>query len=176
MSTLFISDLHLQPTHQKTTQAFLNFLSHPAKQAKELYILGDLFEFWAGDEMMGSEYIQAITQAIRSLVDAGITVFWIAGNRDFLVGEQFVQASGMTLLSDTHIASIHNQKVILMHGDAQCIDDKAYMQFRAMVRSPAWQQQFLAMPLTQRMAMIEGMCQKSKQENQENETSIMDEI
>lgn len=171
---LFISDLHLQPALQKTTRAFLDFLQNQCKQAEQLYILGDLFEYWAGDDDMDSDYLQTIIRSIRKTVDNGTAVFWVCGNRDFLTGERFLEASGAKALPDLSTIDSGNLKIALAHGDAQCTDDQAYMQFRNMVRNPAWQQQFLAMPLAQRKAIIAGMRQDSQKGNQEKSDKIMD--
>jgi UDP-2,3-diacylglucosamine hydrolase len=144
---LFISDLHLQESHPRTAAAFFRFLEERAMAARELYLLGDLFEYWAGDDDLDSPFHKSIIGAIRAVSDAGVAVYWIAGNRDFLVGERFAQAAGLTLLSEPHVASIAGQRIALVHGDAECTADTNYMAFRAQVRDPAWQQQFLAMPL-----------------------------
>ncbi len=171
---LFISDLHLQPALPKTTRAFLDFLQNQCAQAEQLYILGDLFEYWAGDDDMDSEYLKTVTGSIRKVADNGTAVFWICGNRDFLAGEKFLEATGATALPELSVTDFGEKKVALAHGDAQCTDDLAYMQFRNMVRNPAWQKQFLGMPLAQRKAIIAGMRQDSQKGNQEKSASIMD--
>ncbi len=171
---LFISDLHLQPALPKTTQAFLNFLQNQGKQAEQLYILGDLFEYWAGDDDMDSEYLKTITRSIREVSDSGTTVFWICGNRDFLTGERFLEATHAKALSELSVINCNGKKIALAHGDAQCTDDVSYMQFRNMVRNPVWQQQFLGMPLAQRKAIIATMRQDSQKGNQEKSAHIMD--
>src|SRR5680860_404633 len=127
MVAFFISDLHLSDSQPRTTQAFFDFLQQRASQAQELYILGDLFEFWAGDDDLNNPYNKGIVDALRTLSDTGVKIFWIAGNRDFLVGPEFAQATGLTLLPDPFIACIGNERITLTHGDAQCTDDTAYM-------------------------------------------------
>lgn len=171
---LFVSDLHLHESLPKTTAAFFHFLTTTALQARQLYVLGDLFEYWAGDDDIGTPYNRKVVDALRALSDAGVALFWMAGNRDFLVGEAFGLATGMTLLPDPHVAHIAGQELVLMHGDAQCTDDTGYMAFRTQVRNPAWQREFLAMPLAQRKAMIEGMRGQSRQAQQSKSYDIMD--
>ncbi len=171
---LFISDLHLQASHPETCAAFFAFLQDRASASQALYILGDLFEYWAGDDDLSDPLHQAIAHAIRKLSDSGVAVYWIAGNRDFLVGSAFAAATGMTLLAEPHVTDFHGQRVVVVHGDAQCTDDVTYMAFRAQVRDPAWQSQFLAMPLAQRKAIIAGMRQGSKEAHSTKSADIMD--
>ncbi|MEC4721413.1 UDP-2,3-diacylglucosamine diphosphatase [Noviherbaspirillum sp. CPCC 100848] len=154
---LFVSDVHLQPELPCTTDAFLLFLRREAPRARQLFLLGDLFEYWAGDDDLETPYLRRIADALRAVSDAGVRLYWIAGNRDFLVGQGFAEATGAQLLQEPYVTEIANHPVVLLHGDAQCTDDLGYMQFRAMVRQPEWQRQFLAMPLAQRKAVIEGM-------------------
>jgi UDP-2,3-diacylglucosamine hydrolase len=171
---LFISDLHLQESHPRTADAFFRFLSERASEAAALYLLGDIFEYWAGDDDFATPFHQRIIQALRELAAKGVAVYWMAGNRDFLVGQDFARAAGLTLLADPHVAVIGGQAVTLAHGDAQCTDDLKYMAFRAQVRDPAWQQQFLAMPLAQRKAIIAGLREGSRQAQGEKSYEIMD--
>lgn len=171
---LFVSDVHLQPSLPRTTQAFLDFLAHHATQTKQLYILGDLFEYWAGDDDLAEPYHQRICSALRAVSNTGVAVFWIAGNRDFLVGESFAKAAGITLLQDPFVVELADQRIVLTHGDAQCTDDHAYMAFRAQVRQVEWQRNFLAMPLTQRKAIIDGMRSGSREAQRSKSYDIMD--
>lgn len=171
---LFVSDVHLQAGMPGTTQAFLAFLSTHARQTRALYLLGDLFEYWAGDDDIDSPYQRRIVDAIRDVADAGVAVSWIAGNRDFLVGEGFAAATGASLLPDPSIIDFDGYPLVLSHGDAACTDDAAYMQFRELVRSDAWQRQFLAMPLAERKQAIEGMRQQSKAALRDKPAEIMD--
>ncbi|SFU92706.1 UDP-2,3-diacylglucosamine diphosphatase [Pseudoduganella namucuonensis] len=171
---LFISDLHLQPSHAAITAAFHQFMERHAPRARQLYLLGDLFEYWAGDDDLAEPYHQEIIAAIRRVSDAGVAVYWIAGNRDFLAGDAFAAAAGLTLLPETWVADIAGQRIALLHGDAQCTDDVKYMEFRAMVRQPAWQQQFLGMPLAQRKAIIAGLRENSRKEQGGKSYEIMD--
>ncbi|MCU6433182.1 UDP-2,3-diacylglucosamine diphosphatase [Undibacterium sp. Jales W-56] len=171
---LFVSDIHLRASLPKTAMAFFDFLNRYGSQAEQLFLLGDLFEYWAGDDAMAMPFNSDIVAALRAVSDAGTRVYWIAGNRDFLVGEQFAMATGATLLPDPSTVVIANQKIVLAHGDEQCTDDVAYIAFRNQVRQPAWRNQFLSMPLAERNAMIEGMRQDSKIEQQSKTAAIMD--
>jgi UDP-2,3-diacylglucosamine hydrolase len=171
---LFISDLHLQPSHPHTCASFFAFLQERAMAAQQLYLLGDLFEYWAGDDDLSDPFHQHIAQAIRAVSDAGVAVFWIAGNRDFLVGQAFADAAGLRLLSEPHVVELGGQRITLVHGDAQCTDDLKYMAFRAQVRDPAWQAQFLAMPLAQRKGIIAGMREGSRAAHTTKSYELMD--
>lgn len=171
---LFVSDLHLQESHPLTTQAFIDFLQQRAIHAQQLYLLGDLFEYWAGDDDLAAPYNKKVVDAIRRVSDAGVEVFWIAGNRDFLVGADFARAAGTTLLPDPFVATIAGQRIVLAHGDAQCTDDVSYMAFRGQVRQADWQRQFLAQPLAQRKAIIDGMRMESRAAQQSKAMDIMD--
>ncbi|HSY26665.1 MAG TPA: UDP-2,3-diacylglucosamine diphosphatase, partial [Burkholderiaceae bacterium] len=146
---LFISDLHLQASMPHTAEAFFSFLRDHARHTKQLYLLGDIFEYWAGDDDL-TPFNQQVIDALRNVSDSGVGLFWISGNRDFLVGSKFAEACGLQILLDPFVASIAGQKIILTHGDALCTDDLAYMAFRAQVRQPEWQSEFLARPLVQR--------------------------
>lgn len=171
---LFVSDLHLQPSLPRTTQAFLDFLQQHAQQTRQLYLLGDLFEAWAGDDDIATPFNRRIVDAIRVVSDAGIAVFWIAGNRDFLVGAEFAAAAGLTLLPDPFVATIGGRPIALSHGDSLCTDDVAYIAFRAQVRQPAWQQAFLALPLARRQAIIAELREGSRAEQRVKAAEIMD--
>lgn len=171
---LFVSDLHLQPAHPATSTAFFGFLERHARHAQQLYLLGDLFEYWAGDDDIADPFHQQVVAALRAVSDAGVTVYWIAGNRDFLVGARFAEAANLTLLPETWVADIGGQQVVVLHGDAQCTQDIKYMEFRAMVRQPAWQQQFTAMPLAQRKAIVEGLRADSRKEQSGKSYEVMD--
>ena len=171
---LFVSDVHLQTALPKTTEAFLGFLREHAPKTRQLYLLGDLFEYWAGDDDLSSPDCRPIVEAIRKVADAGVEVFWIAGNRDFLVGRKFTTAAGLTLLAEPSVVEIAGQRIVLVHGDAQCTDDQAYMDFRNQVRDPSWQQNFLSMPLAQRKSIIESMRTGSREAQRGKSYEIMD--
>jgi UDP-2,3-diacylglucosamine hydrolase len=171
---LFISDLHLQESHPRTAEAFFSFLSGRAVASEQLYLLGDLFEYWAGDDDLSSPFHQRVVDALRAVSDAGVALYWIAGNRDFLVGAEFARAAGLTLLAEPHLATIGGQRIALVHGDAECTGDIKYMAFRAQVREPAWQQQFLALPLAQRKTIIAGLREGSREAHSTKTCEIMD--
>ena len=171
---LFISDLHLQVSHPRTAEAFFRFLAERAVHAEALYLLGDIFEYWAGDDDLETPFNAAIANALLQLTGQGVAVYWMAGNRDFLAGQGFAQAAGLTLLPEPCVASFGGTRVALVHGDAQCTDDVKYMAFRAQVRDPAWQSQFLAMPLAQRKAIIAGLREGSRSAHAEKSYEIMD--
>ncbi|MES3020042.1 MAG: UDP-2,3-diacylglucosamine diphosphatase [Pseudomonadota bacterium] len=173
-SALFISDLHLQEAHPRTTDAFLRFLAERAMAAEALYVLGDLFEYWAGDDDLAAPYHQTIVSALRAVGDAGVALYWIPGNRDFLTGPAFAQAAGLRALEEPHVAEIGGQRVALVHGDAECTDDAAYMAFRAQVRQSTWQAQFLAMPLAQRKGIIANLREGSREAHTNKSYAIMD--
>jgi UDP-2,3-diacylglucosamine hydrolase len=151
MATLFISDLHLEPGRPEIGEQFLAFLAGPARDADALYILGDLFEAWIGDDDPNPYYAQMKT-AIRALSDSGVPVFFMHGNRDFMIGETFAAEAGITLLSDPHPLQLHGENVLLSHGDALCTDDVEYQQVRAMTRNPEWQAMMLAKSIEERIA------------------------
>ena len=171
---LFISDLHLQAAQPRTAAAFIAFLRERAMAAESLYLLGDIFEYWAGDDDLPDPFHQHITSAIRAVSDAGVPVYWIAGNRDFLVGAGFAEAAGLKLLAEPHVIELAGQRITLVHGDAQCTDDLKYMAFRAQVRDKGWQEQFLAMPLDQRKAIIANMREGSKAAHATKSYEVMD--
>jgi UDP-2,3-diacylglucosamine hydrolase len=171
---LFISDLHLQESHPRTAEAFFRFLAERAAHARQLYLLGDIFEYWAGDDDLETPLHQRVVDALRALVDAGVEVFWIAGNRDFLVGVEFARAAGLRLLDEPHLITAGTKRVALVHGDAECTADTKYMAFRAQVRDPAWQQQFLALPLAQRKQIIAGLREGSREAHAGKSYEIMD--
>ena len=158
----------------RTAQAFRDFLTQQARRAQKLYLLGDIFEYWAGDDDLETSFNRDVADALRAVAQAGVEVFWIAGNRDFLVSDGFAKAAGLTILSDPHVVTLAGRRLTLAHGDAQCTDDTDYMAFRAQVRNPAWQQGFLAMPLAQRKAIIEGLRQGSQAAQKEKSSEIMD--
>jgi UDP-2,3-diacylglucosamine hydrolase len=151
MTTLFISDLHLDPARPHITDLFGRFIASEARKADALYILGDLFEAWVGDDDP-SDVGGFVAGALCSLRDAGVPVYFMRGNRDFLLGDAYARRAGMTILPDPAVVMLHGNPTLLMHGDLLCTDDVAYQQFRAQTRNPEWQRQFLAQPLPARLA------------------------
>jgi len=171
---LFISDLHLSAETPDTVRAFFAFLQGPARRARRLFILGDLFEYWAGDDDLDSPFNTTVCEQLRATTDGGVEVGFIAGNRDFLIGESFADRTGITLLAETTQIVTVGRKALLMHGDTLCTDDHAYQAFRAQVRDPAWQRAFLARPLEERKALIEHMRERSEANKQSTSMAIMD--
>lgn len=171
---LFISDLHLSVHTPKTAQVFFDFLEKQAKNTERLYILGDLFEYWAGDDDMGSPFNHQVVSALSLLVQSGTQVFWLCGNRDFLVDKKFVKETKVTPLEDLHIETFSNLKVAMCHGDTLCLEDEDYLKFRAMVRKPLWKRTFLFLPLWKRKEIIEGFRKKSHEDNKKKERKLFD--
>ena len=159
---LFISDLHLSPRSPGAAALFIRFLAGRARQAEALYILGDLFEAWIGDDDSGDPFNAQVVAALRAASDAGLTISVMHGNRDFLLGDDFATAAGVTLLPDPHVLSTPEWQFVLAHGDALCLDDSTYMAFRAQVRNPAWQAALLAKPLGERRAIAAHMREVSE--------------
>lgn len=170
---LFISDLHLDPARPEAIELFLDFLKKRAAQAAALYILGDLFEYWVGDDD-DREGLKPVLEGLRQLGEQGVPAFFMAGNRDFLIGDDFGKITGCTFLEDTHLIELQGQQTLLMHGDTLCTDDRAYQQLRQMLRNPDWQRQFLALPLSERRRQAEALRVESQTATQEKAESIMD--
>ncbi|WNJ80812.1 UDP-2,3-diacylglucosamine diphosphatase [Cedecea neteri] len=173
MSTLFIADLHLCPEEPAITAGFLRFLSGEARQADALYILGDLFEAWIGDDAPEPLY-QQIAAAIKAVVDAGIPCYFIHGNRDFLLGKRYAKASGMTLLPEEKLIDVYGRKILIMHGDTLCTDDEGYQAFRRKVHQPWLQKLYLALPLFIRQRIADRMRADSQAANNMKSLEIMD--
>jgi UDP-2,3-diacylglucosamine hydrolase len=172
--SLFISDLHLSADHPEILSAFTEFLSTTAPQAEALYILGDLFEYWAGDDDLEDPFNLQVVSALAKLNAGGTALYLMYGNRDFLMGEALAAACGAKLLPDPTLISVHGIPTLLMHGDTLCTDDTNYMAFRAQVRTPGWQANFLAQPLARRKAQIEQLRAQSKQAQSLKAAEIMD--
>jgi UDP-2,3-diacylglucosamine hydrolase len=173
VTTLFISDLHLASNRPVTTALFLNFIAQRATTAEGLYILGDLFEAWIGDDdddALGRN----VATALRGLADDDVPVWFIHGNRDFLMGEQFAATSGVRLLPETQVIDLYGAPTLIMHGDTLCTDDISYQTLRARVRTPAWQTQMLSLPLVQRRELARQYRLDSQQAVREKAEEIMD--
>lgn len=149
MSTLFISDLHLSSDQPGITQLFLNFLSQQTRDVEALYILGDLFETWIGDDNLNI-YNQTIITALAELTDRGVATYFMPGNRDFLIGKRFIQQTGCRYLADPSLIDLYGCPTLLTHGDAWCSLDKDYQRYRRWSRYPFWQFVFLQLPLAWR--------------------------
>lgn len=170
---LLISDLHLDEEQPAITAALLAFLEREAPRAHTLYVLGDLFESWVGDDHE-TPLIAQVTAAFRRFSDAGRALYFMHGNRDFLLGTAFAARCGGTLLAENTLVDLHGTRTLLLHGDSLCTDDHEYQKFRAMVRSAAWQQGVVGQPLAARLALAAKIRGESKMRNANKAENIMD--
>ncbi|HYL24011.1 MAG TPA: UDP-2,3-diacylglucosamine diphosphatase [Burkholderiales bacterium] len=170
MPSLFISDLHLSEDRPHANERFFRFLEEEAAGADALYVLGDLFEYWIGDEDLERPFNAVMAGCLRRASDAGTQVRLMHGNRDFLLGDAFCRASGAQLLADPTVID----GTLLMHGDTLCTDDHDYQAWRRTARSAEWQREFLAKPLAERRATVQGLRDKSKEVIQAKPAEIMD--
>lgn len=173
-SSLFVSDLHLAADTPAASARFLAFLNDVAPQADALYLLGDLFEAWIGDDDLASPPHAAVAAALQSLSAAGVRLFVLHGNRDFLLGPGFCAASGATLLEEPAVVDLYGTPTLLLHGDSLCTDDVAYQQFRAQTRDPAWQRALLARPLDERRQLARQLRAQSEMAKDDKTMAIMD--
>jgi len=173
-TTLFISDLHLCGARPAITGLFLDFLRRRARTSDALYILGDLFEYWIGDEAVEQEEFRSIIRGLRELTASGTPVFVMHGNRDFLMAHDFEQSTGVRLLKDPTHVDLYGTPTLLMHGDSLCTDDTEYMTFRAKVRSPAWQKEFLGKSTAERDRIVRDFREISKNSTATKKPEIMD--
>ena len=171
---LFISVLHLHESRPETSQLFFDFIVGPAQQASQLFILGDLFEYWAGDDDTGTSLHGKVCLALKSLSARSVDIRFTVGNRDFLIGAGFAAAAGVTLLPELHMQTIAGIPTLLLHGDTLCTDDIAYQQFRAQVHDPAYINDFLRRPLAERKYIIENLRERSETEKNNKSAMIMD--
>ncbi len=169
---LFISDLHLCTDRPNITEAFFDFLNSTAAQAQYLFILGDLFDYWAGDDDMSAIWLQNLCHTLASLSDTH--VYFMHGNRDFLIGTQFANDCNLTILPDPTLLQHQQTNILLSHGDALCTDDTAYQAMRSQFRQAGWQQQFLKQPLAARKAQIAKIRKQSESAKAEKSMMIMD--
>ncbi len=174
MATLFVSDIHLSPARPDIVRLFRRFLQGPVHGADALYILGDLFEYWAGDDDLGERFNAEVVRDLASCADNGVSVCFMRGNRDFLVGERFAQESGVQLIDDPTRLELYGRPTLLSHGDELCTDDSAYQEFRRKVRSPEWIDAFLRRPLAERRREIESLRALSEAEKKIKPAEIMD--
>lgn len=170
--TLFIADLHLDEERPEILSLFLKFLAERAPQADSLYILGDLFETWIGDDD-DAAVVQTIKDGLKQLTQQ-IPVFVMHGNRDFLLGETFAEETGCQLLPDNHVIDLYGEPVLLLHGDSLCSDDVAYLQMRQTLRNPLWQKDFLSKNLDERRFMAKQLRRQSQTATQAKAEAIMD--
>lgn len=173
MSALFISDLHLCEQVPENTHALLTLLDGPARGVETLYILGDLFEYWAGDDD-DTALNHCVRDALSALCATGVRVAFVPGNRDFLLGHAFARAAGMQILADPAIVDLDGHRALVSHGDMLCTDDLAYQTYRCQVRDPAWQAAFLQRPLAERKQLVEALRRQSEIAKQGKATQIMD--
>lgn len=171
--TLFVSDLHLSPERPETIRLFLRFLQGPAEDATALYILGDLFDAWIGDDLQQPP-IPLIQSSMQQLSAHGTRLLLMHGNRDFLIGERFAEASGCQLLQDPCLIELAGEPTLLMHGDLLCSDDQAYQEARQLLRSPDFIRDFLARPIPQRLALAREYRQRSGEATSLAPAEIMD--
>ena len=173
MTILFISDLHLSPQRPEVTRAFVHFIETQASAAKALFVLGDLFEAWIGDDDNCPTGIE-VQRAFKQLTDKGIALFIQHGNRDFFLGKRFCKATGATLLADEHLVEFNDQEVLVMHGDTLCTDDIDYIRFRQRIRHPISKFLLQLLPLKVRQKLAHNMRAKSKAANANKPSEIMD--
>ena len=173
MSTYFISDLHLEESRPDITEAFLTFMDAIQRQAKTLYILGDFFESWIGDDENTALQV-TIKQRLKAFTDQGAALFFMHGNRDFLIGDLFAQETGCTILEDPCLVDLAGESVLLMHGDSLCTADTGYMKFRATIRNPAFLEPFLKRPIEERKITAQQLRAMSQANNQGKSMEIMD--
>ncbi|HCM06068.1 MAG TPA: UDP-2,3-diacylglucosamine diphosphatase [Oceanospirillales bacterium] len=179
MAIYFISDLHLEPAQKAITDGFLSFLDslNSAKgsqnEAEELYILGDFFEVWIGDDY-SNEYIELINQALQQCSNKGTKIYFMHGNRDFLVGKTWCDNAHCELLDESKLITLGNESILLMHGDSLCTDDVEYMKARVMLRNPQWQEQLLAKTIPERIEFAKQVRSESKESQKGKSYEIMD--
>jgi UDP-2,3-diacylglucosamine hydrolase len=173
MAPQFVSDLHLDPARPAATACFLDFLAGAARDGDGLFILGDLFEAWLGDDA-ADEHAATVIAALRRYADTGRSLGFMPGNRDFLVGAGFAAATGAGLLGDEAVTVIAGQRALLMHGDTLCTDDTAYQRYRAVVRRPVVSRAFLALPAAARRRLARYLRTRSRAANATKPAAIMD--
>ena len=171
--TLFISDLHLEDAVPARSEWLSAFLTGPATQADAVYILGDLFEYWIGDDAL-SPTAQHVADALSNLAASGVNCYFIHGNRDFMVGEEYARISGLELLPEEHVIDLYGTPTLLLHGDSLCTDDIEYQAIRRQVRNPAWQAGALALSIEERLKMAQQAREASKQHTGSASMEIMD--
>lgn len=177
MTTWFISDLHLEPSRPASIQQLFAFLQQIGGNADALYILGDFFEFWVGDDFLDTPEGQIVTpliQALRAVSDSGVPVCFIHGNRDFLLGERFATETGCTMLPEQQVVDLYGTPTLIMHGDTLCTDDVDYQKARAVFRNPKWIAQVLTWTIPQRIQRAQEMREVSKESTQHKSDEIMD--
>ncbi|SMY32155.1 UDP-2,3-diacylglucosamine diphosphatase [Photobacterium andalusiense] len=173
MTTLFIADLHLSAERPDITACFLRFMAQETHHIDALYVLGDLFEMWIGDDE-DSPFLRQVKQAFKTLTDAGTPCYFIHGNRDFLIGKRFSRETGITLLPEHSVVDLYGTPTLILHGDTLCIEDQAYQRYRKKVHNPVIQWLFARLPLSYRIKVGDKFRQNSGKNNQTKSQSIMD--
>jgi UDP-2,3-diacylglucosamine hydrolase len=172
--SLFISDLHLTEERPEANERFIAFLEEKARNASALYILGDFFEYWIGDDDLAEPFNAIVAGLLKDLTEKGVNVRLMHGNRDFLIGERFCAATGVKLLDDPVVENIQGEKTLLVHGDTLCTDDLDYQAWRRKARDPAFQADFLAKSLLERRRAVGQMRERSKEVVKAKTAEIMD--
>jgi UDP-2,3-diacylglucosamine hydrolase len=172
--SLFVSDLHLTEERPEANERFISFVEGKARDAEALYILGDFFEYWVGDDDLGDPFNAVIAGLLANLTRSGVRLYFLHGNRDFLIGERFCAATGARALPDPSVHEVEGVKTLLVHGDTLCTDDLEYQAWRRRARDPAFQAEFLAKPLAERRQAVLEMREKSRLVVQGKTPQIMD--
>ena len=173
MSIAFVSDLHLEPIENKRVKVFFKFLNDAVSKYEELYILGDFFEYWIGDDDTQSVN-KLIMQRLKAATDNGLKIYFIHGNRDFLIGSEFESETGVKILEDQHTFNIGEKKIMISHGDAFCVDDVEYQEMKREIRSDSWKKDFLAKSISERVDFANDLRTKSSERNSNKPENIMD--
>ena len=173
MSIAFISDLHLEPIENKRAKAFFQFIDNAVNKHEELYILGDFFEYWIGDDDTQSVN-KLIMQKLKTASNNGLKIYFIHGNRDFLIGSEFESETGVKILADQHTFNIGEKKIMISHGDAFCVDDVEYQEMKREIRSDSWKKDFLTKSISERVDFANNLRTKSSERNSNKPENIMD--
>ena len=173
MSIAFVSDLHLEPIENKRVKVFFKFLNDAVNKYEELYILGDFFEYWIGDDDT-QPVNKLIMQRLKTASDNGLKIYFIHGNRDFLIGSEFESETGVKILEDQHIFNIGERKIMVSHGDSFCIDDVEYQEMKREIRSDSWKKDFLTKSISERVDFANDLRKKSSERNSNKPENIMD--
>jgi UDP-2,3-diacylglucosamine hydrolase len=183
MKTYFISDLHLDNSRPNITRLFIEFLNAIKQDAETLYILGDLFEYWIGDDVLALpldtcpntlKLMITVVKELKAVSDHGINLYIAHGNRDFLMGKQFINATGATLLDEHVVMDVYGTPTLIMHGDTLCTDDKEYQQLRTVLRNPQWQHDFLSRPIKERIKEADNLRKISQEQTKTKQDAILD--
>ena len=173
MSIAFVSDLHLEPIENKRVKVFCQFLNNAVNKYEELYILGDFFEYWIGDDDTQSVN-KLIMQKLKTASNNGLKIYFIHGNRDFLIGSEFESETGVKILADQHTFNIGEKKIMISHGDAFCVDDVEYQEMKREIRSDSWKKDFLTKSISERVDFANDLRTKSSERNSNKPENIMD--